>query len=277
MPISLTVNGKDHAIDAPDDMPLLWVLRDVLGLTGTKFGCGMAQCGACTVHLDGQAVRSCVTPGLRRGRAARSPPSKASSPDGAPSGAARLGRRRRRRSAATASRARSWPRPRCSRPSRSRPTPTSTPRMAATSAAAAPTSASAPRCTSAPPDRRQERSAMRSTQTDLDPPSLPRDQRARGRRPRDRLLPARRQPRALRVARAAASAGAPSCRRRTRSCASAPTTPSPCCSRTPRWARASGPRCRCWSPRSSTCDWSKVASSTRRPRRPTRTPPSACR
>lgn len=58
----LTVNGKAYEVDVPDSMPLLWVLRDVLGLTGTKFGCGMAQCGACTVHLDGEAVRSCMTP-----------------------------------------------------------------------------------------------------------------------------------------------------------------------------------------------------------------------
>jgi isoquinoline 1-oxidoreductase alpha subunit len=60
--IELTVNGKQVQIDAPDDMPLLWALRDVLGLTGTKFGCGVAQCGACTVHIDGEPVRSCVRP-----------------------------------------------------------------------------------------------------------------------------------------------------------------------------------------------------------------------
>ena len=60
--MKLNVNGSDHEIDASPDMPLLWVLRDLLGLTGTKFGCGMALCGACTVHLDGEAVRSCVTP-----------------------------------------------------------------------------------------------------------------------------------------------------------------------------------------------------------------------
>lgn len=60
--MKLVVNGKTHDVDVPDDMPLLWVLRDVLGLTGTKFGCGMAQCGACTVHLGGEAVRSCMTP-----------------------------------------------------------------------------------------------------------------------------------------------------------------------------------------------------------------------
>ncbi|WP_333676129.1 (2Fe-2S)-binding protein [Dyella sp.] len=60
--VSLSVNGQSYPVDVPDDMPLLWVLRDVIGLTGTKFGCGIAQCGACTVHLDGQAVRSCVLP-----------------------------------------------------------------------------------------------------------------------------------------------------------------------------------------------------------------------
>src|SRR5437870_7327620 len=59
---SLNINGKETHIDAPDDMPLLWALRDVANLTGTKFGCGMALCGACTVHLDGTATRSCVTP-----------------------------------------------------------------------------------------------------------------------------------------------------------------------------------------------------------------------
>lgn len=60
--IALTINGERRQVDVPPDMPLLWVLRDVLGMTGTKFGCGMSLCGACTVHLDGQAIRSCVTP-----------------------------------------------------------------------------------------------------------------------------------------------------------------------------------------------------------------------
>ena len=60
--MKLTVNGEEREVEAPSDMPLLWVLRDLLGLTGTKFGCGIAQCGACTVHLDGEARRSCVTP-----------------------------------------------------------------------------------------------------------------------------------------------------------------------------------------------------------------------
>jgi len=58
----LNVNGTTTKLDVPDDMSLLWAIRDVLGLTGTKFGCGMALCGACTVHLDGQPIRSCVTP-----------------------------------------------------------------------------------------------------------------------------------------------------------------------------------------------------------------------
>ncbi len=60
--MKLEVNGTVREVDAPGDMPLLWVLRDVLGYTGVKFGCGIAECGACTVHLDGRAVRSCVTP-----------------------------------------------------------------------------------------------------------------------------------------------------------------------------------------------------------------------
>ena len=59
MTTRLTINGTSHDIDAPDDTPLLWVLRDELGLTGTKFGCGVAACGACTVHVDGETVRSC--------------------------------------------------------------------------------------------------------------------------------------------------------------------------------------------------------------------------
>ena len=61
MAISLTVNGKAYDVDVPAEMPLLWVIRDVIGLNGTKFGCGVAECGACTVHVEGVAVRSCVT------------------------------------------------------------------------------------------------------------------------------------------------------------------------------------------------------------------------
>jgi isoquinoline 1-oxidoreductase alpha subunit len=59
---TLQINGQTYEVNVPDDMPLLWVLRDVVGLTGTKFGCGIAQCGACTVHVDGRALRSCVLP-----------------------------------------------------------------------------------------------------------------------------------------------------------------------------------------------------------------------
>jgi isoquinoline 1-oxidoreductase subunit alpha len=59
---TLLINGQQHELDVPDDMPLLWLLRDVVGLTGTKFGCGVALCGACTVHIDGRPIRSCITP-----------------------------------------------------------------------------------------------------------------------------------------------------------------------------------------------------------------------
>jgi isoquinoline 1-oxidoreductase alpha subunit len=59
---ALHVNGRDHTVDADPGTPILWALRDTLGMTGTKFGCGAALCGACTVHLDGQAIRSCITP-----------------------------------------------------------------------------------------------------------------------------------------------------------------------------------------------------------------------
>jgi len=60
--ITLNINGKAHNVDVPDDMPLLWTLRDVLGMTGTKFGCGQGLCGACTIQIDGQPTRSCLTP-----------------------------------------------------------------------------------------------------------------------------------------------------------------------------------------------------------------------
>ncbi len=62
MAFTLRVNGKTHSVDVDDDTPTLWVLRDVLGMTGTKFGCGFGLCGACTIHLDGKPVRSCITP-----------------------------------------------------------------------------------------------------------------------------------------------------------------------------------------------------------------------
>jgi isoquinoline 1-oxidoreductase subunit alpha len=62
MPVNFTLNGKSQTVDVSPDMPLLWVLRDTLNMTGTKFGCGMALCGACTVHINGEATRSCITP-----------------------------------------------------------------------------------------------------------------------------------------------------------------------------------------------------------------------
>jgi isoquinoline 1-oxidoreductase alpha subunit len=69
MSLSIKVNGTAHTVDVPSDMPLLWVLRDVLDLKGTKFGCGVSQCGACTVHVDGVPTRSCVTPVSKVGQA----------------------------------------------------------------------------------------------------------------------------------------------------------------------------------------------------------------
>jgi 2Fe-2S iron-sulfur cluster binding domain len=77
--VKLTIDGEQKSFDAPSDMPLLWVLRDILGLTGTKFGCGIAQCGACTVHIDGRPVRSSYCRWVRCATVP-SPPSKASEP-----------------------------------------------------------------------------------------------------------------------------------------------------------------------------------------------------
>ncbi len=66
--ITLSVNGTAYHVEVDPSTPLLWVIRDNIGLTGTKYGCGMAQCGACTIHIDGEAVRSCVAPVVARGR-----------------------------------------------------------------------------------------------------------------------------------------------------------------------------------------------------------------
>ena len=94
MNITLRVNGTDRQLDVDPEMPLLWALRDVLGLTGTKYGCGEALCGACTVHLNGQVVRSCVTP-VRRAANAEVVTIEGLSPDGSSSAAEGLGRTRR--------------------------------------------------------------------------------------------------------------------------------------------------------------------------------------
>lgn len=80
--IKLRLNGQEHALEVDPEMPLLWAIRDVLGLTGTKFGCGEALCGACTIHLDGEAVRSCVTP-VRRAAGKEITTIEGLSPDGA--------------------------------------------------------------------------------------------------------------------------------------------------------------------------------------------------
>jgi isoquinoline 1-oxidoreductase alpha subunit len=84
MATTLTINGEQKSFDAPADMPLLWVLRDIIGMTGTKYGCGIAQCGACTVHVDGRPVRSCVLPvGALNGRSITTIEGVAASPAGA--------------------------------------------------------------------------------------------------------------------------------------------------------------------------------------------------
>ena len=143
--IKFAVNGNEAYSEQPGDTPLLWVIRDELGLTGTKFGCGVAQCGACTVHVNGQSVRACVTPvSAVAGK-------KVTTIEGLSPGATIHCRKRgspsRCRSAATASRARSCRRRRSSRRRRVQPMRKSTPPWPATSVAAAPTSASAVRFT----------------------------------------------------------------------------------------------------------------------------------
>ena len=110
MAYTIKVNAVDHSADVDGDMPLLWVLRDVLGMTGTKFGCGMALCGACTVHIDGQPIRSCVTPvDQLSARAAITTIEAIGDDAGRQEDSESLARRWRCRSAAIASRARSCP------------------------------------------------------------------------------------------------------------------------------------------------------------------------
>src|SRR5213083_80518 len=146
---TLTINGKARSLDVDDDTPLLWVIRDVLGMTGTKFGCGLALCGACTIHLDGKPVRSCITPVSPRpaGASLRSKPSVPPPPARRSS---RPGSSWRCRNAAIASPARSCPRRRCSPPSPTRAIATSTPQCRGTSVAAVPMCESA-RESSTPP------------------------------------------------------------------------------------------------------------------------------
>jgi len=120
MAFTIKVNGNTHSVDVDGDTPLLWVLRDVLGMTGTKFGCGMALCGACTVHVDGVATRSCITSIDSIGNSAITTIEAISA------------------TAATASRARSCRLRRCWRATGIRRMPTSMTRCPATSAAAGP-------------------------------------------------------------------------------------------------------------------------------------------
>ena len=139
MAFTIKINGTDRTVDVDGDTPLLWVLRDVLGMTGTKFGCGMALCGACTVHVDGTATRSCITTIDSVGTSAITTiEAIGETPAGQKIEAWLISTSC---SVVTASPARSCRRPRSSRRSRSRPTPTSTTPCPATSAAAAPTSA----------------------------------------------------------------------------------------------------------------------------------------
>ena len=113
MATALTINGETKSFDAPPDMPLLWVLRDILGMTGTKFGCGIAQCGACTVHVDGKAVRSCVLPVSAVANRAITTIEACRQHAGGREGAEGLARCSKWSSAAIASPARSWRPPRC--------------------------------------------------------------------------------------------------------------------------------------------------------------------
>ena len=111
--VTLKVNGKTHALDIEGEMPLLWALRDEIGLTGTKFGCGIAQCGACTVHVDGVAMRSCSVPVASVAGKNITTIEGLASADGKLHPCKPPGSPKTSRNAAIANRARSWRRRRC--------------------------------------------------------------------------------------------------------------------------------------------------------------------
>ena len=194
MTYAIKVNTRDHVVDVDGDTPLLWVLRDVLGMTGTKFGCGMALCGACTVHVDGVATRACATPPIDSvGAAAITTIEAAPRHAGGrrdPEVLARSGCRAVRLFASPARSCPPWP---CSPATRIRRMPISTRRCPATSAAAAPTSASAPRSSTrrARPGRRADHAHQRHYPRRRVPPLVPASERSRWRRPAPERVPAR--------------------------------------------------------------------------------------
>ena len=262
----LRVNGQDHDVDVPEDMPLLWVLRDVLGLTGTKFGCGMAQCGACTVHIGDGPARSCVLPISAVGDRAVTT-IEGLSANGLASRAAGLDRRRRRAVRVLPAgpgdgggRAAQGQGPAHGRGHRRRPQREPLPL----------------RDVSADPGRRASRGRADGrpvvSASGIDRRTFLRASGAGRGRLDHRVL--RRPPRrAGRSARRRPSR----CPIRTRSCASRPTARSPSCSRTPRWARACGRAWSCSSPRSWTSTGRSCRSSTRPWPPPMRTRSSECR
>ena len=198
MPVSLTVNGQRRDVDVDPNTPLLWVIREDLGLTGTKYGCGIAQCGACTVHVDGEPLRSCSAPvsavAGKRGDDDRRP--LVARRQG---GAEGVGRPRRRPVRLLPVGPDHVGDGAAREESRSRATPTSTTRWPATSAAARPTTASAPRST---PRRRRSPDEERHAR-----PSPPRSRRPRA--PRCRF---RRCPPPAPATNRPVSRGAPSCK-----------------------------------------------------------------
>ena len=233
---SLSINGKTHDLDIEPETPMLWVLRDEIGLTGTKFGCGIAQCGACTIHVDGVATRSCQFPVERRRRQDDHDHRRAWAPD-ACIRCRRPGSRTTCRNAAIASPGRSWRRRASSRRIRRRPTPISTPRSPI-SAAAGPIRASAPRSIAPPRSPRLCRGAAMNAV--LSRRSFVASRSFGGGRPRRRCRAA-----ALRRGDAARSGalgpgGAADAERGQRlRRRSNPTTRSCCASPNPKWGRAS--------------------------------------